>query len=281
MLPKTIAAKTLEIKGPRINAPSLAIAGFCKSHNINKEELSEQLFERQMFFIYKKHLPATDIKQLLCDTLPRAIASYSWPKSMYWKDYSLTWVRPLTNILCILDDQALAIKLAHLTANNFTYGHKFIAPNKLENIQSFQDYQQRLEENKVIIDQVKRQKMITDQLQEVVCKYDLVIHQDLKLLEEVTGLIEYPTVMIGKIADKFLTLPPEVLITSMRTHQKYFATTTKSGGFAPYFLFVSNNLSEHQDNIIKGNEKVLSARLADALYFYNQDLQQSQAKKRH
>ena len=268
-LPQALSAKILEIKGPRLDATESVIASFCKAHSIT----TEQLTPHNSFYIHKKQQPVIEIKQLLLELLPKAISSYSWPKSMYWNNYSLAWVRPLTNILCIHDRQLLPIKLAHLTANDYTYGHKFLLKNKLENIQSFHDYQQRLAQNKVIIDGFERKKIIEEQLQELIKRYELTLNHDPKLLEEITGLIEYPTVMIGSIAAKFLKLPPEVLITSMRTHQKYITTFDKDGNFAPYFLFVSNNfLLQHQDNIIAGNEKVLSARLSDASYFYEQDL---------
>ncbi|WPY01311.1 Glycine--tRNA ligase beta subunit [Candidatus Trichorickettsia mobilis] len=268
-LPKTLPAKILEIKGPRLDASESVIASFCKAHSITKEQLAPH----NSFYIHKKQQQIIEIKQLLLELLPKAISSYSWPKSMYWNNYSLAWVRPLTNILCILDRQLLPITLAHLTANDYTYGHKFLSKSKLENIQSFEDYQQRLAQNKVIIDGFERKKMIEEQLQELTKRFDLTLNHDPKLLEEITGLIEYPTVMIGTIAVKFLKLPPEVLITSMRTHQKYITAFDKNGNFAPYFLFVSNNyLLQYQDNIIAGNEKVLSARLSDALYFYEQDL---------
>ena len=273
-LPKSIQAEIIEIKGPKLNAPEGAIEGFCQANNVNRDQLTEILIKDQPYYGYIKRIPEADIKQVLMTIVPLAIADYIWPKSMYWGSYYIKWVRPLKNILCIFDGQILPITFGHLTANNITYGHRFMAPNAIE-IGSYDQYKEKLANNYVIIDRQERQELIENLLSLIASSYNLTIKPDERLIEEVAGLVEYPNAMIGKIPEKFLQLPSEVLIASMRTHQKYFSLFDQMGNFAPYFLFVSNIKSNEPEIIINGNEKVLSARLSDALYFYEQDLSNS------
>ncbi|MCC8399617.1 MAG: glycine--tRNA ligase subunit beta [Rickettsia endosymbiont of Platyusa sonomae] len=313
-LPKFIPPKEIIIKGPKVSAAQQAIEGFCRTNNIEQNKLSTLLVQGQLYYIIVKSTAETDIRILLQEIIPKAISKYIWSKSMHWGNYDISWIRPLRNILCIFDGEILAIKYGHLTANNITFGHRFLSPeliansNDLENwnekqgvsersvvnlrehantpkfcgansskhlsIDSFSEYQNKLRESNVIIDQQERKEIIKNQLSEITKSLNLVIKDDEKLLEEVTGLVELPVVMVGKIPEIFLTLPSEVLVSSMRTHQKYFSTFDQAGNFAPYFLFVSN-MRHDQNIIVSGNEKVLAARLSDALYFYQQDLSNS------
>lgn len=272
-LPEFIAAKEIEIRGPKITATQAAIDGFCRSNNISPNDLVQS----QSHYIMVKKTLRTDISDLLQDIIPKAISMYTWPNSMYWGSYDISWIRPLKNILCIFNGKLLAIKYGHLTANNITFGHRFISPESIV-INSFSDYQTKLRKSYVVISQDERKQLIQDQLLLTAKPLNLSIKDDEKLLEEVTGLVEFPVVMLGRIPEKFLILPSEALVSSMRTHQKYFATFDQDGNFAPYFLFVSN-MQHDKDIIIAGNEKVLSARLSDALYFYNQDLSNSLESK--
>ncbi|WP_367364356.1 glycine--tRNA ligase subunit beta [Candidatus Tisiphia endosymbiont of Nedyus quadrimaculatus] len=276
-LPKSIPPKEITIRGPKVSATSQAIEGFCRSNNIEQKKLSTLLVQGQLYYIIVKNTKETDIRVLLEDMIPKAISKYIWPKSMYWGNYDISWIRPLRNILCIFDGEILAIKYGHLTANNITFGHRFISPESIT-IDSFSEYQIKLRESNVIIDQDGRKEIIKSQLLIIAKSLNLVIKEDEKLLEEVTGLVELPVVMVGKIPSHFLKLPREVLVSSMRNHQKYFSTFDEIGNFAPYFLFVSN-MPHDKDIIVAGNEKVLSARLSDALYFYQQDLSNSLQSK--
>ncbi len=314
-LPKFIPAKEIIIRGPKVSAAQQAIEGFCRANNIEQNKLSTAysndlenwnvkqgvsersvqlvrehantpkfcgansskqksvLVQGQLYYIIVKSTAETDIRILLQEIIPKAISKYIWSKSMYWGNYDISWIRPLRNILCIFDGEILAIKYGHLTANNITFGHRFLSSEPIV-IGSFSEYQNKLRESNVIIDQQERKEIIKNQLSEITKPLNLVIKDDERLLEEVTGLVELPVVMVGKIPEIFLTLPSEVLISSMRTHQKYFSTFDQAGNFAPYFLFVSN-MRHDQNIIVSGNEKVLAARLSDALYFYQQDLSNS------
>ncbi|MFU7501291.1 MAG: glycine--tRNA ligase subunit beta [Candidatus Tisiphia sp.] len=276
-LPKSIPPKEITIRGPKVSSTSQVIEGFCRSNNIEQENLSTLLVQGQSYYIIVKNTKETDIRVLLEDMIPKAISKYIWSKSMYWGNYDISWIRPLRNILCIFDGEILAIKYGHLTANNITFGHRFISPESIT-IDSLSEYQVKLRESNVIIDQEERKEIIKSQLLIIAKSLNLVIKEDEKLLEEVTGLVELPVVMVGKIPSHFLKLPSEVLVSSMRNHQKYFSTFDETGNFAPYFLFVSN-MPNDQNIIVSGNEKVLSARLSDALYFYQQDLSNSLQSK--
>ncbi|WP_341787392.1 glycine--tRNA ligase subunit beta [Rickettsia endosymbiont of Cantharis rufa] len=270
-LPKVTLPKEDEIKGPSIDAPETSINGFCKAHNVGKLELSTKLINNQLYYFLIKKTEEREIKEILSEIIVEAINKYSWAKSMFWGDYKIKWIRPLRNILCIFDGEILPLQFGHLTANNITYGHRLTDNKKLE-VMDFEDHRNKLLENHVILERTKREEIIKTGLLELANFHDLTIKEEARLIEEVAGLTEFPVVLLGKIPQKFLELPKEVLISSMRTHQKYFCLFDKAGNFAPYFLFVSNGRFANSELIVQGNEKVLSARLSDAVYFYKQDI---------
>lgn len=270
-LPKVTLPKEIEIKGPSTEAPEAAISGFCKAHNVSKLELSTKLINNQLYYFYIKKVEEKQIKEILPEIIVEAINKYSWAKSMFWGNYNIKWIRPLRNILCIFDGKILPLQFSHLTANNITFGHRLTDNKKIE-VENFEDYKTKLTENHVILERLKREEIIKTGLLEQANTHNLTIKEDLRLVEEVAGLSEFPVVLCGAIPQKFLELPKEVLISSMRTHQKYFCLFDRSGNFAPYFLFVSNGQFANSTLVVQGNEKVLSARLSDALYFYKQDI---------
>jgi len=266
-----VEATTKEIKGPKISAPDNAIEGFCHSNGISKDLLTHQEIKGVEYFVYEQILAKQETKNILQNTLMNPISAYVWPKSMFWGDYQIKWVRPLRNIMCIFNGQTLDFKYGHLVANNKSFGHRFMSPKSFE-VTSFAEYKQKLSNNFVVLDQSERKDYILHESSKIASQMGLVIKEDNDLLEEVAGLVEYPQILLGKIDQKFLSVPSEVLSSSMRSHQKYFSLFDKKGNFAPYFLFVSNIAASNPELVIGGNEKVLSARLSDALYFYNQDL---------
>ncbi|HJD62984.1 MAG TPA: glycine--tRNA ligase subunit beta [Rickettsia endosymbiont of Degeeriella rufa] len=270
-LPKVTLPKEIEIKGPNMEAPEAAINGFCKAHNVSKLELSTKLINNQLYYFYIKKVEEKQIKEILPEIIVEAINKYSWVKSMFWGNYNIKWIRPLRNILCIFDSETLSLQFGHLKANNITFGHRLTDNKKIE-VENFEDYKTKLTENYVILERLKREEIIKTGLLEQANTHNLTIKEDLRLVTEVAGLSEFPVVLCGAIPQKFLELPEEVLISSMRTHQKYFCLFDRSGNFAPYFLFVSNGNFANSTLVVQGNEKVLSARLSDALYFYKQDI---------
>lgn len=273
-----IEEKRTTLKGPKTSSPDAAISGFCKSNQITLQDLSKETINDTEYFTYEKITPRKETYATLKECLPDLITSYVWPKSMLWGNYQLRWVRPLVNVLCIFDGKVVDFALGHLKANNRSYGHRFMSPSSFI-VNNFNEYKKQLEDNFVILDQKVRQEYIIKEATKLAANIGFAVKQDDNLLEELTGLAEYPQVLIGTIDSKFLTVPSVVLVSSMKTHQKYFSLIDANGNFAPYFIFVSNIKSTDESTVINGNQKVLSARLSDALYFYKQDLQSSLKSK--
>lgn len=269
---KELAAKAIEHKGPKVGAKKSAVEGFCKAKSILSKDLTIKTFNNQQFYVYTHVTPTQPIKDLLPEIILNSVKEYTWPKSMKWENYQINWVRPLRNILCMFNGEELKISWHHLTSNNKSFGHKFMSPNSFT-VSTWQDYTNNLRDNFVILDRSERQAIILNSLEKTCKTLGITLNYNNKLLDEVTGLVEYPIVLYGTIPNEFLSLPEEIIITSVQTHQKYFTTKDHNNKLAPYFLFVTNINTEDYSNIIKGNEKVLSSRLSDAIYFFNQDCQ--------
>lgn len=266
-----LCAQTIEVKGPRVGSPSSALEGFCRSNNTTIDKLIIENIKGQEFYFYRTQSSEIVINAFLEAELPNLIKQYVWPKTMLWGTNEINWVRPLRNILCICNEKIVPFIYGHLTANNISYGHKFLRPNSFT-VTNFAEYRKLLKDNYVILSRKDREEQIVSQLDKLCAANNITIKPDPALLDEVIGLIEYPAVLLGKIPARFLDIPEEVLITSMRVHQKFFATLDENNKLAPYFACISNNPLGELDTILHGNEKVLNARLADALYFYSEDL---------
>ena len=271
-LPKAQDNVKEERRGPKTDAPEKAIKGFLKSNNVTLEHCEKRKTEKGefWFFVIEKKGLMTD--EVLKHLLPEAIQSLQWPKSMRWGDGTFRWVRPLRRIMCVLNGKVLPIEVGEgIPCGNITSGHRFMGSSSIE-VSSVADYEHKLKKNKVVIDVSLRKKLIVSQSRQLADAAGFVLKNDPKLLEEVSGLIEWPVPLLGKIDEEFMMLPDEVLITSMRTHQKYFSVLNKDGSLAPRFVMVSNiETKDHGIEIIKGNERVLKARLADAKFFWEQD----------
>lgn len=203
--------------------------------------------------------------------LEATIRNFPWPKSMRWGSGSLRWVRPLHSILCILSDesgaQVVPMQVDGIRSGDTTAGHRFMAPNRFS-VTSFEDYAAKLKRAFVLLSQDERAEHIWNDAQNMAFAAGLEIVEDKGLLAEVAGLVEWPVVLMGKIDEEFLELPPEVLQTSMKEHQKFFSVKNPKTGRIERFITVANR--ETTDNgatILAGNQKVLSARLADAKFF--------------
>lgn len=271
-LPSIIPSTVQDIKGPKISSPHKAVDGFCQSHNIGKETLYVKEINKIHFYCYKKHVPEQQTENILVKTLSTPISRHIWPKSMYWGNHKIKWIRPLKNIICIFDGKIIPFCYGHLQANNICYGHKFMSPDSAA-ITSYDEYKKYLKANFVILKSKDRITKIKSGIAKIIKSTGLIIKEDPSLFEELSGLVEYPNVLLGKIEKEFVsTMPDEILISAMRKHQKYFSVFDNKGYFAPYFIFVSNIQSTTEKTVISGNEKVLSARLSDAKYLYDQDL---------
>ena len=189
---------------------------------------------------------------------------------MRWPGSSFRWVRPLNSVICLFDGAVVPLALDSVPVGRTTRGHRLLAPEEIS-IETAADYMEKLESAYVILDQDHRRAQIEADLQNRASDVGLVVRPDRLLLEEVTGLAEFPVVLAGRIDRDFMGLPSEVLATAMRTHQKYFACQHADGSLAAHFLFVANN-SGNSETIVAGNERVLRARLADARFFWDKDL---------
>ncbi len=268
-LAKDLPEKAIDRKGPKIDAKPEAIEGFLRSVAMKINDLS--IIDG--FYYAKKLEPAKPADLSLKAIIEQILKSFTWPKSMRINDDRSRWVRPLRNILCLFDGKVLPIEFAGFTANNYSFGHRFMAPGKLE-INSFADYRDKMRQAFVILSSDERSEIIGSNAIKLAENLGLTAILEQDLLNEVVGLTEYPNILLGRIEQQFVSLPKEVLISSMKTHQRYFYLENKQGEIAPYFIFAANVKHANDKVIIEGNEKVLRARLADAKFFWEQDLKQ-------
>ncbi|WP_170397791.1 glycine--tRNA ligase subunit beta [Ruegeria arenilitoris] len=265
-----------ERKGPKVGAPDKAIEGFLRGAGLTRDQLEERDTPKGAVYfatIEKAGRPAAEI---VAEVLEATIRNFPWPKSMRWGCGPLRWVRPLHSILCILNDEAGAqvvpLEVDGITSGDTTAGHRFMAPNRFS-VTSFDDYAAKLKRAFVVLNPGYRAEHIWNDAQNMAFAAGLEVVDDKGLLAEVAGLVEWPVVLMGQIDEEFLELPPEVLQTSMKEHQKFFSVRNPKTGRIERFITVANR--ETTDNgatILAGNQKVLSARLADAKFFWENDL---------
>jgi glycyl-tRNA synthetase beta chain len=266
-----------EERGPRIGAPEQALAGFLKKHNAT----ADMLVEQNGFLVLVKPGETITAEALLLRALPELLWAFPWPKSMRWGVSQFTWVRPLQRILCLLDGRVVPVALARgdddahgLVAADVTEGHRVHAPGAFP-VTSHADYVARLRADRVIVDAAERMAMIRDGVAALAAAQGLQVVPDEGLLAEVAGLVEWPVPLLGRIDDAFMDLPPEVMRTSMRVNQRYFALRHPDGRAAPFFALVANiTASDGGAALVAGNERVLRARLSDARFFWDQDRKQ-------
>ena len=271
-----------ERKGPRVDAPEKAIQGFLRGAGLTMDQLEIRDEKKgQIYFavIEKPGRPAADI---IAEVLEHTIRNFPWPKSMRWGAGALRWVRPLHTVICLLTTDTgstvVPVRVDDIVAGDTTRGHRFMGPD-LFSVAGFDDYSTKLKRAHVILDPQERQDMIWQEATNVAFANGLEVVEDRSLLAEVAGLVEWPVVLMGEIAQDFLDLPPEVLQTSMKEHQKFFSVRDRTSGKISRFITVANR--ETADNgatILAGNQKVLSARLADAKFFWENDLRVAQGE---
>jgi len=271
-LPKMQPAAVDERRGPRVGAPEQAVTGFLRSVGLTSlDQCEKRVTDRGEFYfaIIKRAGQAT--KDVLPKLLLDVITTLPWPKSMRFPAAPFRWVRPLASALCLFDGKVLKLPLGSVPVGNTTEGHRFLSRGAFA-VRDLKDYRAKLARAKVVLEAKERRALIDAGLAKAATKAGLKVRHDEVLLEEVTGLVEWPVVLMGTIDQAFMDLPPEVLTTAMRAHQKYFATLDKAGNLAPRFLLVANMAaSDGGKAIVAGNERVLKARLADARFFWDQD----------
>jgi glycyl-tRNA synthetase beta chain len=269
-------ALTEERKGPKADAPEKAIEGFLRGAGLTRDQLEERDTPKGKILFAKIEKPGRPAAEIVAKVLEHTIRTFPWPKSMRWGTGSLKWVRPLHSIVCIMSREdgaeVIPMDVDGITSGDTTYGHRFLAPAAIT-VSSFEDYEAKLTAAHVVLRADARAETIWNDATNMAFASGLEVVEDAGLLAEVAGLVEYPVVLMGTIADDFLDLPPEVLQTSMREHQKFFSVrNTKTGRIEKFITVANRTTADNGATILAGNEKVLSARLADAKFFWENDL---------
>ncbi|MGH6876988.1 MAG: glycine--tRNA ligase subunit beta [Rhizomicrobium sp.] len=261
-----------ERKGPRVGAPEKAVEGFLRSAGVTLDQCIKQVDAKGEFYVAVIRRTGRATEELLAEILPVTLAQISWPKSMRWNGGSTRWVRPLHSILCTFDGEEVRFEFAGITSGNTTRGHRFLSSGDIE-VRRFEDYEQKLAAAHVVLDAAQRREIIVHESNQKSFALGLQVVGDEALVDEVVGLVEWPVALIGRIDENFMTLPQEVLQTSMRLHQKFFALARPdSGRISSRFLLVANIAADDGGReIVAGNERVLRARLSDAKFFWDQD----------
>ncbi len=267
-----------ERRGPRAGAPDRAVEGFLKSCGATRAQCEERDTGKGVFLFAVTERPGRPAAEILPGLLGAAVARMQWPKSMRWS--GVRWVRPLRQAMCVFGGEALAVSFPEAadaadgpppTGGNETSGHRFLAPERFP-VTGFADYRARLERAFVILDRERRKSAIREQIGRLAAEAGLVARDDEDLVDEVAGLVEWPVALCGTIDEEFMDVPEEVLVTSMRTHQKHFPLLGRDGSLAARFAVVANvETPDRGAAVVAGNERVLRARLSDARFFWNQD----------
>jgi glycyl-tRNA synthetase beta chain len=269
-LPAAQADRTEEVKGPRVGAPPQAMEGFLKKVGLSQSDL----IERDGVYYAELSTKGRPTTHIIAEMVEHIVRTFPWPKSMKWGTSTLRWVRPLKRIICLFDGAVVLVEIDGIKSGDISEGHRFMGPGQPFKVADFASYRQALESHFVVLEAEERKRRILDGAKAACAARGFELVEDEGLLDEVAGLAEWPIPILGDMNPSFLDLPGEVIRTSMRTHQKYFAVRDpRSGGLAPHFLVVANlEASDGGAAIAAGNARVLSARLNDARFFWDEDL---------
>ena len=262
-----------EVKGPSAKIAkdaqgnwSKAIQGFSRGQGATPDDL----ILKGDYYYAKKHIDGVKAEEILSKVGDEVIAKMTFSTYMKWGNNDFLFVRPIQWIVSLLEDKVVAFDLLDVTANRFSRGHRFLANVEVE-LKNANDYASKMPENFVLVDAEHRKAEISAQILALASenKWQVTLHKD--LLEEVNNIVEYPTAFVGSFDPKYLSVPAEVLVTSMRDNQRYFEVYNQEGQLAPNFISVRNGNAENIENVVLGNEKVLVARLEDAEFFWKED----------
>ncbi|WP_215754265.1 glycine--tRNA ligase subunit beta [Acetobacter sp. P5B1] len=282
-LDANVPGRTVSERGPRESAPEKALQGFTRKHGVTQDVLTLQ----NGFWVLEREEPAISAKEHIAAIMPDLLRRFPWPKSMRWGQGSaFTWVRPLRRILCILDGETVPFSLAqgddnghNLQSGNQTEGHRFLSPGAVT-VSSAAEWQDTLKARHVQVHAADRRETIVTGLTALASSEGLALVPDSGLVDEVAGLVEWPVPFLGRIDEKYMDLPAEVMQVSMRVNQRYFALRNGDGSAAPRFAFVANIVPADDGTlIVTGNERVLHARFADARHFWDLDRKQTLASR--
>ena len=262
-----------ELKGPKLDAPPAAIEGFLKKTGLSKDQLTVQSTPKGDVYMAVIEREGRDTAAVLAEIIPEVMGKLPWPKSMRWKPGVATrWVRPLHSILAGFDGEVVPFSFAGVSSGLHTHGHRFLSEGRIE-ARRFDDYERKLRAAHVILEADERAAVIFEGVKQAAFVHGLEMIPDEGLLAEVSGLAEWPVILVGAIEDQFMDVPAEILQTSMRTHQKYFSLRDPTTGkMANRFALVANMIARDGGReIVAGNERVLRARLSDAKFFWDED----------
>lgn len=274
-LPVKSADVREERKGPKVGAPEKAVQGFMRGAGLSSIDEAEVREDKKgQFYVAIIEKPGQATTDIIANIVPEIVRNFHWPKSMRWGEGDMRWVRPLQRILCTFDGEVVPFEIDGIASGDVTEGHRVMGRGPFK-VRRFEDYADTLKnKGAVVLDREERKEIIAAEAKTLCEAQNLELVDDIGLLEEVAGLSEHPVAVMGDMDPDFLTLPPEVIKLSMRTHQKYFAVRDpKTGDLAPKFITIANlKAKDGGKQIAAGNAKVLSARLADARFFWDNDL---------
>lgn len=273
------ADSIVEAKGPAFKAaydadgqPTRALLGFCKSQGIEPADAATKEINGVKYIFVQKHISGTETVKVLPEVFKTLITKLYFPKPMRWGYGDFRFARPIHWLVAMYGKQVIPFEFEGVAASDTTKGHRVLGSDAIV-LADADCYETALKENYVIVDQAVRREMIAEQIKQVAASIDGIAGEDEELFEEVTFILEYPTALVGNFDNKYLAIPKELVITPMREHQRYFPVYAKDGSLLPKFITVRNGDSYGLEVVAAGNEKVLRARLADAEFFYQEDLQ--------
>lgn len=274
-IPEKQADVEEEVKGPAkkiaLDAEgnwSKSAQGFVRGQGVTTEDIVFKELNGVEYVYVTKFTKGQSAKEVLTK-LNDVITSLTFPVTMHWANYDFEYIRPIHWIVALLDDEVIPFNVLDVTTGQTSRGHRFLGDDVT--FQHANEYEAKLKEQFVVVQPNERKQMIVDQANALAAEKNWQLALDEELLEEVTNLVEYPTAFVGTFDEKYLSVPDEVLVTSMKEHQRYFEVRNDQGLLMPHFIAVRNGDNVHLENVIKGNEKVLIARLEDAEFFYNED----------
>ncbi len=276
-IPKKIKEDKKTIKGPKIDAPQVALEGFIKSNKLNKADIYKKKIDKGEFYFAEKKPKEIDVLEELEVIIPEVLKAYSWKKSMKWSIYDLSWARPLKSIIALFDNKIINFKFFHIQSNNLTLIDS-TKEDKIQKIKNFSSYLNILESKNIVLDQEKRKNIMIKKMNNICNAKNLKNSFNEKLIEEVVNLVEKPNIILCKFDQAYLEIPQEILIVTMQHHQKYFPLFDNNDKLTNLFLLIAN-LPDEKGYIKMGNQRVIEARLSDAKFFWEKNKSQSLVKQ--
>ena len=268
-LPSEIKIEAKEVRGPKVGVPENIIEGFMKSHQITKKDIFEKTEDKRNFYYFKKAAKKILTEDVLTKLIPKVIASVNWKKSMHWSDHDLMWGRPLRSILAIFNNKHLKFHYHHLTSiDGIIIVDNFI--DKIKKVKNFKEYESQLKSNKILLKQEDRKNNIIKKFQSICKSKNYLENFNEKLMEEVVNITENPSVILADFDKEYLSIPQEIIISTLQKHQRYFPLFDSKNRLTNNFFIVANK-PDTQNIIREGNKRVVLARLSDAKFFWDKD----------